>query len=190
MCLCGSAGFLPAPRPRARTSRPVSAHPAGLGVSRDLLLPRVLSIPGCRGSPRGKARRQVPGREESCKVRRGVGRSEEERRKRRTRLSSRSDRGVLRRLSRSSPQQLDASLSAPGWAPETRREAARNLSCASCRRGPHCLCSNSPESGVGGLDSVHWDLPRVPAAAVAAAETLFVLPGPRSLPSVAAVGWL
>lgn len=130
------------------------------------------------------------GREESCKVRRGVGRSEEERRKGRTRLSSRSDRGVLRRLSRSSPQQLDASLSAPGWAPETRREAARNLSCASCRRGPHCLCSNSPESGVGGLDSVHWDLPRVPAAAVAAAETLFVLPGPRSLPSVAAVGWL
>lgn len=52
------------------------------------------------------------------------------------------------------------------------------------------VCSNSPESGVGGLDSVHWDLPRVPAAAVAAAETLFVLPGPRSLSSVAAVGWL
>lgn len=43
------------------------------------------------------------------------------------------------------------------------------------------VCSNSPEPGVGGLDSVHWDLPRVPAAAVAAAETLFVLPGLRSL---------
>lgn len=52
------------------------------------------------------------------------------------------------------------------------------------------VCSNSPGSGVGGLDSVHWDLPRVPAAAVAAAKTLFVLSGPSSLSSVAAVGWL
>lgn len=51
-----------------------------------------------------------------------------ERRKRRTRLSSRGDRGVRGHLSHCSSRQLDASLSTPGWAPETRREAARNLS--------------------------------------------------------------
>lgn len=78
-----------------------------------------------RLAPRGAA--PGWGREESYKVPRGVGRSEEERRKRRTRLSSRGDRGVRGCLSRSSPPQLDASLSAPGWAPETQREA-RNLS--------------------------------------------------------------
>lgn len=159
-------------------------------------MPLVLPLPTRRSASqaaeaRPAARSQVPGREESCKVPGGVGRSEEERRKRRTLLSSRSDSGVRGRLSPSSPLQPDASPSAPPT-PVGGGDSAggsEELVLSAVAAGL-IVCSNSPESGVGGLDSVHWDLPRVPAAAVAAAEILFVLPGPRSLSSVAAVGWL
>lgn len=98
VCLCGSAGFLPAPRPRAHTASRErverSAHP-GLGCPG---VPRALSIPRLqRTAPWLRA--GVWRREESCKALRGVGRSEEGRRKGRTRLSSRGDRGVPRSLS-------------------------------------------------------------------------------------------
>lgn len=180
--MCGSAGFLPEPRPRAPTSRLVST-PSGLGCPASCRSPPGAQHPRLqRLAPRHGAR--FGAGKKSCKVPGGVGRYEEERRKRRTRLSSCSDRGVRGRLSRSSPLQLDASPSAPDSAGGNDELVLRAVAAGLI------VCSNSPEPGVGGLDSVHWDLPRVPAAAVAAAETPFVLPGLRSLSSVAAVGWL
>lgn len=147
--------------------------------------------PGSSASAAAEALRHGRPWQESCKVPRGVGRSEEEeKRKRRTRLSSRGDRGVPWRLSRSSPRAARLQPFGPGWALETRPEAAEELSLRAATAGL-IVCSNSPGIRRGRTGPrVHWDLSRVPAAAVAAAETPFVLPGPPSLSfMVAAAGW-
>lgn len=85
--------------------------------------------------------------QESCKVPRGVGRSEEEKRKRRTPPSFRGDRGVPWLLSRGSPRAARLQPFGPGRAPET----GRNFNLRAAAPGL-IVCSNSPESGGGGPD--------------------------------------
>lgn len=151
---------------------------------------------GLQGAQHPLRHRIAPGlcarawrRKESCKVPRGVGRSEEGRRKGRTRLSSRGDRGVPLCPSCSSPRQLDVSSAVPGrrWRLNPRPGGTYP---ESCRLGPYPLLQLSGIRRGRTSPRAHRDLSRVPAAAATAAETPFVLPGPPSLLfSVAAVGW-
>lgn len=181
-------GGLPPVAPPSGSHEQIGQRPPPRpGVPRVLRLPRALSIPSCRSSPRGTEpgsgqRRKLKSAARSWAVR---GREAEEEDSAEFPWRSWGPRASVPLLitpARRQPlySRVGAGDSAGGCEELVLRAVAAGL----------IVCSNSPESGVGGLDSVHWDLPRVPAAAVAAAETLFVLPGPRSLSSVAAVGCL